>query len=155
MTLPTRVRQFRNIALLYGAILFVWIRIEDFQTLPVVIFGTTFSLLLLLNWVVHQFGGKVISVRYLPIVGGLFGAVWGLSAVITTTLLMFFKTASHSHMFPDYPPLLMLAMLERIPAWMLAGALVGLGGTLLWMALHDIKPVSEPSEITVSTNEPS
>lgn len=147
MKIPTRGKQFRNIALLYGVTVFLWIPIEDFQTLPVVIFGTLLALLILCGWVLNKFGGKTISPRYLPIASGLIGAVAGLGSAIAAVGLMFFKTSVHAHPFPDYPPALMLSMLERTPIWTLAGALLGLGLSLLWLVLRDIKPVDESSDI--------
>ncbi|MFN8375778.1 MAG: hypothetical protein U0694_23260 [Anaerolineae bacterium] len=151
MTLPIIGRRFRNAALLYGLILFAWIRIEDFQTLPVVIFGTTLAGFLLVGWLLNRFGGKTLPSRFLLLAAVLAGAVLGLSAVIATTLLMFFKTASHAHIFPDYPPLQMLAMLERAPAWTAAGALLGLAAALLGLALR--KPSN--TETPTSTEEPA
>jgi hypothetical protein len=146
MKFPTRGKHFRNIALLYGVTVFLWIPIEDFQTLPVVIFGTLLALLVLSGWVLNKFGGKTIPTRYLPIAAGLIGAVAGLSSAIASVGLMFFKTSVHAHPFPDYPLALMLAMLERAPMWTLAGALLGLGAALLWLALRDIKPTTEASD---------
>ncbi len=148
MTLPTRGKHFRNIALIFGVMLFIWTRIEDFQTLPVVVFGTALAFLLLSGWILGKFGGKTISNRALLIGGVLLGAVFGLSAGISTAALMFFKAASHAHIFPDYPPLQILAMLERAPAWTLAGALLGLGLVLLRFALQGIKPTSETSTLS-------
>ena len=95
MRLPTRGKQFRNIALLYGVVVFLWIPVEDFQTLPVVIFGTGLALLMLLGWVLGKLGGKTIPLRYLPIAAALVGAVAGLGAVVATVALMFFKTSIH------------------------------------------------------------
>jgi hypothetical protein len=136
MTLPTRGKHFRNIALLYGIILFLWMRLEDFQTLPVVVFGTALAALILMGWMLGKLGGKTISMRALLLGAILCGGVFGLSAAIAAAALMFFKTAVHAHVFPDYPPAQILAMLTLAPAWALAGALGGLGTALLYHALR-------------------
>jgi hypothetical protein len=145
MKLPTRGKQFRNIALLYGVIVFLWIPVEDFQTLPVVIFGTGLALMLLLGWILGRLGGKTIPIGYLPIAAALVGAVAGLGAVIATVGLMFFKTSLHAHVFPDYLPTQMLAMLERAPMWTIVGALIGLGLSLLHLALQGVVNYSSRS----------
>jgi hypothetical protein len=59
------------------------------------------------------------------------GAFVGAGGAIAAAGLMFLKTALHAHPFPDFSPLLMLAMIQRAPAWGLAGALVGAGLLLL------------------------
>jgi hypothetical protein len=61
--------------------------------------------------------------------GGMVGAG---SAALTATF-MFLKTAIHSHLYPDYPIGIMLAMLERIPAWGIVGVLLGL---CLWLIAY-------------------
>jgi hypothetical protein len=145
MTLPTRGKHFRNIALIFGIMLFLWMRLEDFQMLPVVAFGTAFAALTLLGWLLGRLGDKTISTRALVFGAILSGALLGLSAVITISALMFFKTATHAHVFPDYPPAQILAMLERAPAWTLAGALGGAGVLLLRFALPN-KIVAQSTE---------
>jgi hypothetical protein len=150
MRLPTRGKQFRNIALLYGVILFLWIPVEDFQTLPVVIFGTGLAQMLLLNWILGRLGGKTIPLRYLPIAAALVGAVAGLGAVIATVGLMFFKTSLHAHVFPDYLPTQMLAMLERAPLWTLAGVFVGVGVSMLALALRGLQLTPLPNPLPAS-----
>ena len=59
------------------------------------------------------------------------GALIGALASLTTPLLMLFKDLRHAHVFPDYPAGMMLATLERMPAWALAGGLAGFGIGLL------------------------
>ena len=63
------------------------------------------------------------------------GALVGALSSVTTAALMLFKNLRHAHVFPDYPPAMMLAALERLPWWALAGALAGFGiGILLELA---------------------
>jgi hypothetical protein len=54
---------------------------------------------------------------------------------------MLFKTGWHGHGFPDYPPPMMLAMLERLPVWMLAGALIGLAIAMIKLV---VSPANTP-----------
>ena len=61
----------------------------------------------------------------------LTGAIIGGLASVTTPLLMLFKDLRHAHIFPDYPPEMMLATMERMPIWALAGGLAGFGIGLL------------------------
>ena len=60
------------------------------------------------------------------------GAAFGALASLSTFALMLFKDLRHAHAFPDFPPHMLLGMLERLPVWALAGGLAGLGiGILL------------------------
>ena len=67
----------------------------------------------------------------------LAGALIGASASAITAALMLFKDLRHAHPFPDFPPAMILGMLERLPPWMLAGALAGLGIALLLNLLRE------------------
>jgi hypothetical protein len=48
---------------------------------------------------------------------------------------MLFKDARHAHLYPDYPPALLGAMLARLPAWSLAGALAVVGIAIILAAV--------------------
>jgi hypothetical protein len=61
------------------------------------------------------------------VAGGALVGAWSLLCVVG---LMFFKTAWHSHLVPDYPLPMMAAMLARLPVWAVVGALVGAGFAL-------------------------
>lgn len=110
-----------------GFLTFFWLGLEDNTTLFVTILGTVIGSLVVLT-TLRTYAPRVpLSLRvWLP---GfvLTGALMGGSAIVSTITLMFFKTAWHSHAFPDYPVPLMLDMLTRLPVWMLAGAVVGAG----------------------------
>ncbi|MCY3779118.1 MAG: hypothetical protein OXG78_02305 [Chloroflexi bacterium] len=67
----------------------------------------------------------------------LAGALIGASASAVTAALMLFKDLRHAHPFPDFPPSMILGMLERLPPWTLAGALAGFGIALLLNLLRD------------------
>ena len=117
--------------LAYGGLVLLWMSAEDTRIASVTILGFGFACLLVGRWVLRRFGGKSLSMRqWLPgfvLIGGVIG---GLSAVVIA-FLMFFKTAWHQHGFPDYPPLMIGAILQRLPIWSLAGALLGLSIALL------------------------
>ncbi len=57
----------------------------------------------------------------------LSGTLIGTLTALATALLMLFKNLRHAHVFPDYPLEMMLAILQRMPYWALAGGLAGLG----------------------------
>jgi hypothetical protein len=127
----------------YGIILLVWLSLEDNSTVSVALLGTGAAVLYSSIWLLKRSGGQVLPLRlWLP---GLilFGGTLGALSTLTTTLLMFFKTGWHGHSFPDYPPQMLLAMLQRLPVWMLAGALIGL-------AIALFKLSHSPQEQTVS-----
>jgi hypothetical protein len=114
-----------------GAAAFAWLSVEDTSTLPVAALGLSMALCGVLLWLTAQPDWQPTALT-LSLTGGLIGAL----GALTTTLLMFVKTAWHSHIAPDYPPLMMLAMLERAPAWAAAGVCVGLALALLWPLFH-------------------
>lgn len=81
--------------------------------------------------VYRRFGGRTIS-RHSALFGLIaLGTLTGAMSAPLTTVLMFLKNAFHAHVFPDYPLPILLAMLERLPAWTVAGALCGVAAALL------------------------
>jgi hypothetical protein len=127
LNVPPAPRALRWGIVLLGAIAFLWLSVEDTAVTSVAALGSALALHISLMQLWRRIGGRTLSSRYVPIGATLFGAGVGSLSVISTVALMFLKTALHSHVFPDYPPLQMLAMLERLPAWAAAGALIGLG----------------------------
>lgn len=126
----------RQVAVIYGVAFFIWLPVEDHSVWPAVIFGAALALLLVNSGLLDKMGRLAIPSANLPIAAALWGALNGLGASLATTGVMFFKNALHGHIFPDYPPGLMFAMLQRAPAWAAAGALSGLGLALLWLAVR-------------------
>jgi multisubunit Na+/H+ antiporter MnhE subunit len=113
----------------YGLLVFVWMSLEDNGTLTVSLLGAGLATALILYQTFKRFAGEELATRFLfPLLGLLIGA----ASPIATILLMFFKTAWHGHEFPDYPLELMRDMLFRLPAWALAGGLIGLGLAFAW-----------------------
>jgi hypothetical protein len=136
LRLPERGRRVRLITIFYGILVFFWFSPEDDSILTVTILGTGLALLLVVRSILSKFGGKRIPIHWVVPGIGLSGALIGLGGSVLTALLMLLKNARHSHLFPDYPPEVMLATLERAPVWALAGAMTGLGLGLAWLALR-------------------
>lgn len=133
--IPQAGRRTRLLALGYGSSVFVWLTLEDNAVWPVTLLGLGLALLIVYLTLADKMGGQLFPMRWLPLVSAAGGALAGLAAGMSITGLMFFKNALHAHIFPDYPPGLMLATLQRTPAWTAVGALVGLGLGLAWIAL--------------------
>lgn len=108
-----------------GIACLLWLSLEDTDTLPVALLGTSLSVVLIASWW-QRLPDSDRSGRQGVLVLVLTGSLAGSSSVVATTLLMFFKTAWHGHLYPDYPILMLVAMLERLPVWALAGAFLGL-----------------------------
>jgi hypothetical protein len=138
----------RWLSILVGLCVFLWLGVEDTHTLPVALLGSAAALCAVLMWVASQGGFQALSgspAVGLVLMGGLVGAL----AALTTTVLMFVKTAWHSHIALDYPPLMMLAMLERAPVWALAGVFVGAAAAALWPLCNtrrELEPIRAEQE---------
>jgi hypothetical protein len=136
LQLPARGRKLRWVIILYGLLIFLWLGPEDTHVWPVALLGSGASLLVIIWWLLGHYSGHRIPTRWLPLLTMLTGAAAGFGGSVITAVLMLLKNARHAHVFPEYPAPLMLAVLERAPAWMLAGALLGLGVSALWIALQ-------------------
>ncbi|MBN8593846.1 MAG: hypothetical protein J0M33_18970 [Anaerolineae bacterium] len=133
-TFPRLDYRFRLVVIGYGLVLLLWMSLEDTHTEPVVVLGVALSLLVSLRTLLRRLGGQEVSIRQLLLILAFSGGLVGVGASISTALLMFFKNAWHAHLFLDFPPGIMLAILERAPAWGLAGVLIGIGIGLSWLA---------------------
>jgi len=124
LTIPPRPRRLVLITALYGMILFVWMSAEDSVWL-VSLFGLGLSLLIAAHSLFRLAGRTFPARTWMPgaVIGG---ALVGAGASLATVLLMVIKTAWHAHIYPDYSFPLIAGIAERLPAWGLAGALVGL-----------------------------
>ncbi len=129
MIIPPRPRWLSPLTLLYGVGVFIWLTPEESGLVVVSALGLFGALLMAVNWAT-RFSGRTFPARWLPIAATIGGATIGAAADLLTVFLMFMKSSMHAHLFPDYPPALLLAMLERLPAWSLAGGLVGMGAYL-------------------------
>jgi len=117
----------------FGGVLLFWISLEDHGMVGVTLLGTCTAILMTGHFALHHYGGKTLSTSWFVLLCAIIGA----ASALVITLLMFFKTAWHAHPYPDFPPQMMLDMLNRLPAWAIAGFLAGLGFMLLWYALDE------------------
>jgi Co/Zn/Cd efflux system component len=121
--------------ILAGIAIFFWSSTEDNHVIVVSLLALNFVMALLL----HKNTAERWQVSYKAM---LWGALAGIATNLLTVGLMFFKTAWHSHIAPDFPVGMMLAMLLRLPWWALAGALVGVA----FFALHQAMPAQSQSK---------
>jgi hypothetical protein len=135
--IPPRGRRFRWWIIGYGLAVFIWSAPEVNSVWLVTLLGFAGSVLLVLRAAWGRLDGQAIAPRTLPLLSSILGALMGLGGSLATVSLMLLKNARHAHIFPDYPTGLLLATLERAPAWALGGLLLGLGAALLWLALQD------------------
>lgn len=118
--------------ILLGITLFFWLGKEDSDVVAVTALGLTLAatavwrLTFLRRHIDFTATGK-FALQHGILAGICLGALSSLFAA----LLMLLKDVRHAHVFPDYPPELIMATLERMPAWSLAGGLIGLGLSLL------------------------
>ena len=131
LNIPAAPRALRWGSFILGGVVLLWLSIEDTAVTSVTALGTASALYISTLQLWQRIGGRALPMRYLLMGAPLFGTGVGIFSVICVVALMFLKTAMHSHIFPDYPPLQMIAMLERIPAWAAAGGLIGLGMALI------------------------
>ncbi|MCY4072460.1 MAG: hypothetical protein OXG60_14285 [Chloroflexi bacterium] len=128
-----RNTRFRLWLILLGIALFFWLGKEDNDVLAVtalglILAGTTVWWLIFLRRRLDNRATGKLSVH----LGMLAGICAGALASFFAALLMLLKDLRHGHIFPDYPPELIIATLERLPPWSLAGGLIGLGLSLLF-----------------------
>lgn len=119
--------------ILLGGLSLLWLSVEDATALPAAVLGTAASSLLTL-------GAHPSQRSWLALL--LAGAIAGAGSAIMAALLMFFKTAWHAHIVPDFPLPMILAMLERAPLWAVAGVLVGAA----WGLWRGIPPVPQAGQ---------
>ena len=131
---PNYKNRLLNIAL--GIIVLVWSSLEDNQVGGVVLLGWIVAIISVAHFMMSRFGNQTYTVKSLIKLSPLVGASIGASASIITALLMLFKVIRHSHVFPDYPPEMILAILERLPVWSLSSGLIALGLSLVWLILR-------------------
>ncbi len=90
-------------------------------------------------WIIRQYGGRTLAGRTALLATALAGAALGLASSLATAVLMLVKDGLHSHLFPDYPFGMIVAILERSPLWALAGIFAGIGLLLAWWTIQKDK----------------
>lgn len=121
----------RHLLVMTGIAVLLWSGLEDNDAIAVTLLGSLLATTATLMLLDSQSFGATLRRLSLPKRMALAGAFAGTLASVTTPLLMLFKDLRHAHVFPDYPPEMMLATLERMPFWALAGGLAGIGIGLL------------------------
>ncbi len=117
----------RFVLILDGVGILVWSGLEDKDATGAVAFGLITAIALTMTIL----GPRLAGMRRQIITAALMGSLIGASASVISAALMLFKDLRHAHPFPDFPPAMLLGVLERLPPWMAAGALAGLGLGLL------------------------
>ena len=117
----------RSALLLTGLALLLWSGLEDNDTTAVTLLGWLTSVMFTQWFLARMAAGQPAKVTDIGLAGLLVGAF----ASLCTAALMLFKNLRHAHVFPDYPAEMLLAVLERLPIWSIAGGLAGLGIGLL------------------------
>ncbi len=139
-TIPSPNYKNRLLIIALGIIVMIWSGLEDNQVTGVVILGWILAIVSITNIIISHYGGQPYSsstaIKFSPLVGASIGA----SASLITALLMIFKTIRHSHVFPDYPPPMIMAILERLPIWALSGGLIALGLALILQITYRVTP---------------
>lgn len=135
-TIPPRTLWLRWNAIACAVAIFVWSTPEEDRLIFPALLGGWMAFSLLWRWVSNRYAGTTLQSTRLLIAAGMFGAATGALSSLCAVLLMLFKDARHAHLYPDYPPSILAAMLARLPAWSLAGALAAAGLAMLLSALR-------------------
>ena len=131
----------RLLMVMAGVVILGWSGLEDKDVAAVTALGWMLAGLIVMIGLMSHFGGRAMGLAGLHKPAALVGIAVGALSSLMTALLMLFKNLLHGHVYPDYPPALMLGILERLPAWGLAGGLagLGLGFVAIWAAAR-IRP---------------
>lgn len=125
----------RLLIIITGVTILIWSGFEDSNAIGVTILGWAVALVSITGFILSRFGGLPLKIPVLIKLSPLVGAIIGAWATLCVVLLMLFKNIRHAHVFPDYPPQMMLDTLSRLPFWTVSGGLIAVGIVLLW-TLH-------------------
>lgn len=126
---------FRVWLIILGITLFFWSGKEDNDVAGVTTLGLVLAGTCVWWYLIVRPRPGVTAAIYDTVLRALLGgALLGALSSLFTALLMLLKDIRHGHVFPDYPPELILATLDRLPAWSLAGGLAGIALILLFKA---------------------
>ena len=101
---------------------FFWLPFEDRNERWALLFAASISILVTIYLTTRLDIDRSHGYIFL-ILGGLAGLLVPLVAV----LLMVLKNSLHGHAVPDFTIPMVASVLQRIPIWVIAGFLVGLG----------------------------
>lgn len=141
--------QLRWLTIGVGIACFLWLSTEDTSSVLVTMLGIGMAFSVVWRWLL-KLPPHRLSASMGLVTGALAGSLLGVGSAVAITLLMFVKTAWHSHEFPDFPALMMLAMLERAPWWGLAGAFQGLAIMLVWQPTRPAAAAQSPSHPAIA-----
>jgi hypothetical protein len=134
-----QARWLRTAALIWGVLTFLWLAPEDDSVLPVLLLGFSVSVLMVAWLVIRLNAAPWMHSWGALLAAAVFGALIGAGTSLSTVLLLLFKNARHAHLYPDYPPEILLETLARFPVWALAGGLIGIGLVCLRWVLQSHK----------------
>lgn len=127
----------RHLLVIGGIGVLLWSGMEDNDARLVTMLGALLSAPIFMTLANSRHNPARPQCRSLAQRAALSGALIGMLASLLTPLLMLFKNLRHAHVFPDYPAGMMLATLERMPVWALAGGLAGFGFGILLKLRRD------------------
>lgn len=126
LVLPRLKTKARFLMIGYGLILLIWMSLENRSTLTVSLLGTGAAIIYIGIWLINRYCDRELGFRLWFAGFVLSGTVIGAASALITGILMFFKSGWHGHLYPDYPPQMIGAMLSRMPLWSISGTLIGL-----------------------------
>lgn len=119
----------------YGLMLLFWMSLENSSTLSLALLGIGATVIYIGIWLINRIADRDIPARHWFPGVILSGTFFGMMSVLITSILMFFKSSWHGHLYPDYPPQMIFTMLTRLPIWTLSGTLIGIF-CAIFMLLH-------------------
>jgi hypothetical protein len=146
LTIPRRGRKLTLLSIGYGLLILFWLSSEDRAIWPVMLLGSGLSVGI--GWLVavrYQAGRTLSGWRGLGVLAVYAGLVGAATAALSATLMLL-KTASHAHLYPDYPLPIILDTLVHLPAWSMVGFLGGLGIGLLRLAQVRSRSLEKPPQ---------
>lgn len=135
-TIPTYHRQYTLRAIAYGAVLLIWLSLEDATVWVVSLLGAGLALMSIGLMIMRWFGGRQLTLHQWAVGLVLVGMIIGFGAIWGTVTLMIFKNAWHAHAAPDFPSEVVVGIVERWRAWTFAGGLMGGAMALLPFFRH-------------------
>lgn len=131
----------RHLMVIGGIAVLLWSGMEDNDARLVTMLGALLAAPIFMLLVNSRYYPTLLQSRSLAKRAALAGALIGMLASLATPLLMLFKNLLHAHVFPDYPAGMMLATLERMPVWAVAGGFAGFGFGILLKLRRDWRRV--------------